>query len=350
MSFIFIIMRNITVFAVLVIMLNCAPFAAAQEVPLKSYALSSWTSFGVLLGQSEEIVYPSSIYKAKFLSQLLWDIKPVFYYGLSLDFSQAQPLEKWGFFATLSLRNGIPGKSGKMEDRDWMSVENDALTHFSAHDNVTNELFIFDVSAGLSFPLNHFLLLKPYITMSYMRFSFTGQYGYGTYAQRTGEPMPGFYTYAPIGDDPDYVSFDNREKVINYTQNWITVAPGIALGYYFYRFYAELFFNISPLVSCADVDEHITTNTLFKDYMRGGIFLEPGFHFSFIAGRQLEFSFDFSWRYMGGARGATWSGSPIGTANLKQEGEAGAGLSLFNIGLCMKIRFAAEEKAAGLNQ
>jgi outer membrane protease len=327
-------MRNITVFAVLVIMLGCAPFAAAQDAAPdeKSYALSSWTSFGTFLGQAEEIVYPPSGYKAEKFSQLLWDVLPVFYYGFSLDFSRTQPWEKWGFFATLSLRNGIPGKSGKMEDRDWLSKENDALTDFSVHDNFTNELFFFDISAGLSLPLPlNQLLLKTYITMSYMRFSFTGQYGHATYS---------------MDDDPYNKSFADWEKIINYTQTWITVAPGVSLGYYFNRFYAELFFNISPLVSCDDVDEHlyieltpkVTTTSQYKDKMRGGVFLEPGFHFSFIANNRLEFALDFSWRYMHGTRGETWSGSPIGTAHNVQNGEAGAGLSLFNIGLCMKIR------------
>ena len=340
MSFNFILMRNITVFAVFVIMLNCSPFAAAQEETsqetlVKPYALSLWTSFGTFLGQAEEIVYPTSEYKAEKLSQLLWDIKPVFYYGLSLDFSRTQPMEKWGFFSTLSLRNGIPGKSGKMEDRDWASVENDALTHYSIHNNTTNELFFFDISAGLSFPVKK-TLLKTYITMSYMRFSFTGQYGHGTYAQEIGGKNSGIY--APMNDDPDDVSFADWEKVINYAQRWLTAAPGISLGYYFNRFYAELFFNISPLISCTTLDEHITKNTQYKDKMRGGIFLEPGFHFSLIASGRLEFALDFSWRYMHGTRGETWEGSPIGTANNEQKGEAGAGLSLFNIGLCMKIR------------
>jgi outer membrane protease len=326
-------MRNITVFAILVIILHCAPRAAAQEgTPGKSYALSSWTSFGTFLGRAEEIVYPSSEYKADMLSQLLWDIMPVFYYGLSLDFSRTQPWEKWGFFGTLSLKNGIPGKSGKHENRDWASIENDALTHYSIHDNLTNELFLFDASAGLSVPF-HQLLLKTYITMSYMRFSFTGQYGNGTYARETGNSI-----YASIDDNPDHISYSDREKVINYTQNWITVAPGIALGYYFSRFHAELFFNISPLISCRGVDEHLTNFHVFKDYMRGGLFLEPGFHFSFIAGRRLEFSQDFSWRHISRTRGETWYGRQIGTAVFVPEGEAGAGLSLFNIGLCMKIR------------
>jgi outer membrane protease len=334
-------MRNITVFAVLVIILNGVSFA--DETPAASYALSSWTSFGTFLGQAEEIVYPPSEYKAEKLSQLLWDILPVFYYGFSLDFSPVQPWEKWGFFATLSLKNGIPGRSGRMEDRDWASIQNAALTHYSVHNNYTNTLFFLDLSAGLSLPFNQ-LLLKTYLTLSYMYFSFTGQYGHGTY--------PG-----------ENVSFADWEKVINYTQSWLTVAPGVSLGYYFNRFFAEVFFNISPLISCDDVDEHLYTdvpppsrpdNAIYKDYMRGGIFLEPGFHFSFIASRQLEFAFDFSWRYMGGTKGQTWSGRPIGTANMTQNGKAGAGLSLFNIGLCMKIRLPlkekAEEKAAGLNR
>ena len=322
-------------------MLGCAPCAIAQEEtpqeekPVKSYAFSSWTSFGTFLGQTEEIVYPSSDYHAAFLSQLLWDIMPVFYYGLSLDFSRAQPMEKWGFFATLSLRNGIPGKSGILENRDWMSRENNALTHYSVHDNVTNELFILDASAGLSFPLSQ-MLLKTYVTMSYMHFSFSGQYGYGTYAQEIG----GLYSdiYAPIDKDPILQSFANWEKVINYTQNWLTAAPGIALVSYFHRFYFEFSFAVGPLILCTGVDEHLTNSQVFKDYMWGGVFIEPGAHFAFIASKRLELSLDTSWRYIGGARGETWYGRQIGTAILVQQGEAGARLSLFNIGLCMKIR------------
>jgi len=328
-------MRNITVFAVLVIILNCAPLAAQEETPVKPYALSTWTSFGTLLGQAEEIVYPPPNHPAELYSQLLWDVLPVFYYGLSLDFSRAQPMEKWGFFTTLSLRNGIPGKSGKMEDRDWLSKENDALTNYSIHNNRTSELFVFDASAGISFPLNKFLLLKPYVSISYMRFSFIGQYGYGIYARETPKDSG---IFAPIDDNPNTRSFADWEKVITYTQTWLTVAPGISLGYNFIPFYAELFFNISPLITCTGEDEHLERDIVFKDNMRGGIFLEPGFHFSFIASRRLEFAFDFSWRYMSGARGKTWSGSPIGVANLKPSGEAGAGLSIFNTGLCMKIR------------
>ena len=314
-------------------MLHCAQFASAQEERTNAYAFSPSTNFGIFYGQTKEIVYASPIYKSEMLSELLWDIKPVFYNGLSLDFSRERPMEKWGFFSTLSLKIGFPGKSGKMEDRDWMSVENTALTHYSIHDNNTNELFFVDLSAGFSFPFGQSLLLKPYIAMSYMRFSFTGQYGQGTYARHLGGG-----TYAPIDDEPNRQSFSEWKKVINYTQSWLSAAPGIALGFYFSRFYSELFFNISPLISCRGLDEHLTNSKIFKDYMRGGILLEPGFHFSYLIGKRLEFSLDFSWRYMGGTRGETWYGSPIGTATLVREGEAGAGLSVLDTGLRLKIR------------
>jgi outer membrane protease len=308
--------------------------AASEEAA--SYAFSTWTKFGVLLGQAEEIVYPSSPYKAELLSQLLWDIKPVFYYGLTLDFSRARPMTQWGFFANLSLKNGIPAESGKMEDRDWMSQENKALTHYSSHDNFTGELFILDFSAGVSFPLRRILLLKPYLSLSYMRFTFSGQYGYAKYARETGGANSGIY--ASIDDRPDRYSFADKEKIINYTQNWFIVSPGIALGYYFNnRFYAELFFQISPLIFCNDLDEHLMTYTQYRDYMRGGLFLEPGFHVSYSVNKRLELSLDFSWRYTGGTRGETYA-SPLFTQNYIEQGEAGAGLSMIDTGLCLKIR------------
>ena len=326
-------MRNITVFLVLVIMLNCIHVAAAQDQTAPSYAFSTWTRFGMLYGQAEEIVYPSNT-RAELLSQLLWDIKPIFYYGLSLDFSRTQPMAQWGFFTTLSLKNAIPGKSGEMEDRDWMSVENSGLTHYSTHDAFANNLFLLDLSAGLSFPIKRLLLLKPYVAMSYMHFDFSGKYGHGTYAQHLGGGK-----YASINDTPQKVSFSDWEKVINYTQDWLSVGPGISIAYYFFNiFCAELFFQISPWVLCNDLDEHLTTGYQFRDYMRGGLYIEPGFHFSWFAGKRLELSLDFSWRHINGTRGETWWGTPIGTANPLQQGEAGAGLSMIDAGLCLKIR------------
>ncbi|MDR0494372.1 MAG: omptin family outer membrane protease, partial [Treponema sp.] len=92
-----------------------------------------------------------------------------------------------------------------------------------------------------------------------------------------------------------------------------------------------------PWVFCKDLDEHLTTGYQFMDTMRGGLLIEPGFHFSFYPGKRLELSLEFSWRHIGGTRGETFI-SPIYTDDYVQNGEAGAGLSLTDTGLCFKIR------------
>jgi len=326
-------MRNITAFAVLVIMIWCVQPAFTQEEQTASYAVSICPQFGFLYGQAEEIVYPSSEFKAELLSQLLWDIKPVFYYGLAMDFSRARPMDKWGFFSNFSLKSGIPGNSGNMEDRDWLSTQNTALTHYSIHDNITNNLLLLDLSAGVSFPITRSLLMKTYLSVSYMYFSFYGENGYGTYAREIGVHNSGIY--ASINDNPRKIPFDG--KVINYTQDWFIVASGVSLGYYFNtRFYAELVFQISPLVFCDDFDEHLVTGDKFRDYMLGGVFLEPGFHFSWFASKRLELSLGLSWRYIGGTSGETYIKRSY-TDSYVKEGTAGAGLSVIDTGLSLKV-------------
>jgi len=315
-------MKNITVFAVLVIMIQCAQFAFSQEEKAASYVFSTGTKFGMFFGQTEEIVYPPLSHKAELLSQLLWDVKPVFYYGLTMDFSRAQPMTQWGFFSTFFLRSGIPGNSGDMEDRDWQSTVNADLTNYSISDNITNNLLFLDFSAGFSFPIKRILLMKTYLTVSYMHFSFSAENGY--------------YIYAPsFGGDGTKKPLDG--KVIDYTQDWLIIAPGVSLGYYFdTRFYAELSFQISPLIICNDIDQHLTRKIQFQDYMRGGLFLEPGFHFSWFAGKRLELSLDFSWRYISGTWGETYV-STIPAQYYTELGTAGAGMSMIDTGLCLKI-------------
>jgi len=149
-------MRSLTVFTVFIILLCAFPVSAQIN---KDYSISLCPQFGFFYGHVEEIVYPSSGAKAPLLSQLLWDMKPVFYYGLMMDFSPVRPMERWRFFSELSLKFGIPGLSGVMEDRDWMSKENAELTHYSAHDNIAKEILLFDFSAGVSFPFFNVLLV-----------------------------------------------------------------------------------------------------------------------------------------------------------------------------------------------
>jgi outer membrane protease len=326
-------MRIVPVFAVFVIIIFCA-FPVSAQIN-KDYSFSLCPQFGLLYGHVEEIVYPTDT-KADMLSLLLWDMKPVFYYGLLMDFSPVRPMERRGFFSGLSMKFGIPGPGGVMEDRDWMSVENAELTHYSIHDNIAKEFFLLDFSAGLSFPFFNVLLVKTFVNISYMNFRFNGENGSGTYA-RGVPPFSG--KYAPIDDAPDKVSFDGLGKVISYSQEWFHAAPGVSLGFgYKEYFLAEIYFMASPLVLCADLDEHKTTNTQYRDSMSGGVMLEPGFNFSLNVAKWFGLSWEISWRYINGTRGLSYN-RPIGFGTYIQAGEAGSGLSILNTALSLKVRF-----------
>ncbi|MDR1858998.1 MAG: omptin family outer membrane protease [Treponema sp.] len=320
---------TITAFAILVIIFFSAQPVQAQE----GYAVSLSPLFGMAHGHAEEIVYPAGNTRAPLLSELLWDIKPVFYYGFSLGFSQVDPRERWGFFSSLALKTGIPGTSGYLEDRDWMSVENANLTHYSKHYNYTREMFLLDAGAGLSFPFKRLMLLKTCANVSFTRLSFFGMDGYGIYARRIESGI-----YAPIYDDPENADFSGK-KVISYTQEWLTVALGVSFGYFFQaNFLAELTFLVSPLVFCVDLDEHKERSNQYRDYLLGGLSIEPGMRLSLTASRWLDISWEFSWRHVRGTRGATYVRNPIGTGIWAQEGEAGAGLSIINTSLALKIK------------
>jgi outer membrane protease len=327
-------MKLPAVFVFFVITLFCVFPLSAQDN--KDYSLSLCPQFGFLYGNVEEIVYPTNT-KAPLLSQLLWDMKPVFYYGFVLDFSSVKPMEKWKFFSGLSMKFGIPGASGVMEDRDWGSKENTELTAYSSHDNITKEFFLLDFSTGLSFPLRNVLLIKAYINISYMLFGFYGENGSGLYARPLGNGK-----YASINDNPQEKEFSGT--VISYRQEWFYAAPGVSLGFVLRRNYLfEISFMASPVVLCKSLDEHKSTSTQYRDNMKGGVMLEPGLKFSMSITKRIGLSYDVSWRHIKGTRGYSYlrkvnPSEPAGTANdVLLDEESGSGFSLLNMSLLLKV-------------
>ncbi|MDR1318983.1 MAG: omptin family outer membrane protease [Treponema sp.] len=330
-------MRNIPAFALLVIIFFTpgAPVSGQSSGGQSSgrereYVFSIAPRFGLLYGHAEEIVYPTNT-KGTYLSQLLWNMKPLFYYGFTADIARGDTMEKWGWFSGLSCKFGIPQISGIHENRDWMSYVDSDLTHFSSHDNLTRELFFFDFSAGLSFPVKKLLWVKAFGNVSYGHFSFSGLDGYGRYARiRNGD-------YDSINNSPQ--EYDYSGKVINYTQEWIILSPGFSAGARFLKnFSFEFSFLISPFIYCADLDEHLTTGTQYRDYMGWGLYLEPRVLLSWAPLAWLDVSLETGWRYISGTRGETYS-RPLGKGNYAGgSSEAGAGLSLLDAGLFFKFR------------
>jgi len=302
----------------------------------RTYSFSFGTQFGFIYGQVFELVYPAPGYHGELLSELIWDVKPVLYYGFQLDFGRIDIMKGSGFFASVSFKAGVPSDSGIMEDRDWQSIENNALTNYSRHTNKTNEYYSLDAAVGASIPLGPYLYLKPYISGSWTRFSFTGRDGFKKYARGKTYDAFGYpITFYPIDDNPDEETLSG--DVIRYQQDWLLLAAGFSIGTkILYPFSFELSFQISPLTYCAAIDNHLDESKRkdFYDFSAWGLFLEPRGRVSYNIER-VEFSFETAFRYIGRTRGASFE--KIG-GYYYSNGEAGAGLSLFDMRFLVKLR------------
>jgi outer membrane protease len=281
-----------------------------------SHSLSLDFTFGTKYGQAEEIVYkPNSDMK---LSELLWDLKPLLYWGVALDYSSRNP-QTQGFFARTALQAALPGKTGVMEDRDWRGSE-DTLSDFSTHDNHTDGAWFFDCAAGYSLPLFYRLRLDLYGAFHYMNFHWTGREGYGIYSW-----------------DPMHLFFG---PVIRYSQDWLVLAPALALALPFFRnFTAALSFEISPLIMAVAVDDHLGTKAQYTDTMFFGLFMEPRGELVFSPHESFDIALSFSYRFIQGPRGNTRAKSTNTGSTTEDLNSGGAAYYVLDGGLSLTVRF-----------
>ncbi|MDR2104050.1 MAG: omptin family outer membrane protease [Treponema sp.] len=284
--------------------------------PLSPYHFSSALSAGLVYGQAAEMVYKYPNNEVP-MSQLLWDIRPVFYAASSLEFSRTKPQGRIGFFSQIVLKAGFPSKSGIMEDRDW--IDSNELTHFSSHNNYTQEALFLDLSAGLSFSLPLRFLVKIYGTFFYMSYSWVARDGYFKY-------------------DAEEAGFG---AVLIYSQKWLILTPGISLYSPFFSFLGlALSLQLSPAVFCIAEDDHLLRQIQFMDYIAGGLYFEPRGELIFFPGKKISFSLHVSYRFLKG-RGKTYSRS-VDNVEFVKTGNydaSGAGYAALDAGLSFRVNF-----------
>ena len=104
------IIKKIGILVILFFILFSSPAEAETPSPGR-YSFSLSPLFGMLHGQAREIVYRDRS-SNQYLSELLWDLKPLIYVGLAADFGPRDPFENHGFIAAASIRFGLPLRSG----------------------------------------------------------------------------------------------------------------------------------------------------------------------------------------------------------------------------------------------
>ncbi|MDR1107632.1 MAG: omptin family outer membrane protease [Spirochaetaceae bacterium] len=310
------------------------PLLPAQEAAVNprlapDHPWSLGISTGVLFGQSEEIVYYDAKTSNK-ISQLLWDIKPLVYAGVDFRYNRFRPETSWGLFTDFSFKIGLPGKTGIMEDRDWTGQYTatgahipDWLTHYSVHDNTTENAFLGDAAVGLFFKIFGRFLVITYLSYDFMYFSWRASGGSFLYPEKDGGHK--YYTQ-PI-------------DVITYQQIWHIVSPGVAFYGAFNRYFTgEIALKASPFIWCITEDNHILRSLIITDILDLGLFIEPQVLFSFIPADFLTLSLAVSYRHISLVRGDSIykeaGVSPIAYKNL-----AGVGYSVFDAGIVAKFSF-----------
>jgi outer membrane protease len=300
---------------------------SAQSMDLNGHNLLLGTSIGSLTGEGEDIVYRDTGSDDK-LSQLLWEMKPLFYAGLDINYNWLKPENKWGIFANTIFKFGFPGKTGVMEDRDWIALYYpDFLTHYSVHDNRTEDAVLVDANMGISFKIFGKYLLKTYVTYNFMHFSWAANGGsllYPSWDIDGDGKIDGYHDYLrPI-------------DVVTYKQDWHIVSPGIAFYGEFNRYFdIEVSIELSPLIWFSAEDNHILRNLIITENVNGGFFIEPGLLFSFKPNNFITLTTAVAYRNISRIRGDgkyNYPDQQIIANNMK-----GAGYSGFDVGIAAKF-------------
>jgi outer membrane protease len=269
----------------------------------------------MLWGTSYEIVYANP-QSPHYLSELQWQIQPLWYAGLSAAFGPADPFRQRGFFTELNFKAGLPLTTGSMEDRDWFPIVDPpgSITHFSSHDNKTALALLAGLKGGFSFPLNEILCLKASLDISYMFFRFEARGGYiqyGQYSQNDNLNSPDNGNYNKGTSNPcvpwraDWYKGEMNGKMVSFDQHWFVASPRGELVLKPGRFTIAAALSISPFSFCYAVDNHILRKTIFTEIMMMGLFVEPEVTGVFQLNENFSIGLNVSYRHIGEVRGNT---------------------------------------------
>jgi outer membrane protease len=280
--------------AFLFLLLILPPNVFSQTGGEASHSLSLSAEAGFLYGTSYEIVYHVSG-SSEYLSELQWKIEPLWFIGMAAEYAPKQPFNRQDFFGTLDIKLGIPGKTGVIEDRDWL--EPGVLTHFSSHDNLTKMALLVDLGAGISVPLTAGFLLRFSLDLSYMYFKYEAHDGYTQYGSNT---LTSFVAWKPSFPK---VSFNGL--AMDYAQHWFILRPGVGTVLRKGPVFLSLSISLSPLTVCVAIDNHYRRDPPFMNLggLTGGIFVEPEAGVSFAFNEQCKIGLVFAYRYISETRG-----------------------------------------------
>jgi outer membrane protease len=295
-------------------------------------SLETSTSAGVLVGTSREIVL-SGLYV---MSQLDWAMKPLVFVGSELRASTPE-----GLRASLEVRSGVPGKTGRITDKDFLNWDGD-VTHYSEHDSFTEGALLLDARLGWQFVLGDRFTVEPFAGFSLMRFKWTARDGFLQY------PPESSYPYTPWNPQTT-TKADVYGTGIVYQQTWYIPMAGMRATLRFGdRMEAAFALGFSPYLWMNDLDNHELRQLDFVGIMSGGFLIDPSLEVSWRLGPRSRLSLDLGYRIIWGLVGDTLEigtgtgGSPgpgglVPGESIRYYSTAGTSYDAFSLSLSLNV-------------
>jgi outer membrane protease len=315
--------KSIAPIVFLVIIFFCGALPGTAETALfgENYGFSVTGGAGILYGTSYEIVYLQEG-KNDYLSELQWEIKPLIYLGIKIDYTLKNPADMSGFFFSFGFKAAVPMKTGIMEDRDWDSfsypVDPGTLTNFSSHENRTINAFLISFDTAFSIPVRK-LVIKYFLNVDFMFYKWEAWNGFFQYMNYNFEKKP----------------IDGL--CISYRQYWFLFNTGVKADLFldYFSFSAGIFFGPS---FCIAIDDHHSRNIKFIDSLYIGLMVRPELGFSFNVSRQCTVGLFASYHYTTETRGNTMQKNN-GIVSGITKGSAGAAFRAFEGAVTVKYFF-----------
>ena len=295
-------------------------------------SLEASTSAGVLVGTSREIV----LFGTYIESELDWAMQPLAFTGSELRVSAPT-----GLRASLEVRSGIPGKTGRITDRDFLN-NNGVVTHYSEHDCFTEGALLLDARLGWRFALGRLVDVEPFAGFSLMRYKWTARDGFLQYPPEAG-PL-----YTPW--DPQAPRIRVYGTGIVYQQTWYIPVAGVRATIRLSdRLDVGLSLGFSPFLWMNDLDNHELRLLDFVGTLSGGFLLDPSLDVSWRLADRARLSLDLSYRAIRGLVGDTLiigtgvgvlpgpGGLAPGEWNLYQDS---AGASFDSVGIALSLELS----------
>jgi hypothetical protein len=325
------------IISVKLLILSAVSFLSVFPVFAGDWNLSAEPLFGVRYGTLGEYVYtPDTNGDYAKLSELDWDMKPLWYYGGKISFG-------WRGVSISGYAEGfIPAGAGSMYDSDWQNItinsDADTKTNYSISENTLISSYKLGADASYTFYLDKYVSVQAIAAVDYMYTNMEARNGYGWYADKDTLDSSVGYSY----DSSNAVYYPSGNLLgIDYTREdmltWIGITSIITPVR---QFTVTLSFFVSPYTYIQSTDHHYGKG-YYIDIMSGFCtaykFETSG---AYNLTKNILLQLTVSWLFSGIIKGDDYfSTSQTGSWTKVSDIISGADLNCFETSLALRYSF-----------